>query len=150
MGLYKLKGTSGSVINQSFPFGETIVLGSSPECDVQLEESGVSARHAEIRMLEGGQLLLKDLGSETGTRLNGERIKETPLGSGDEIRIGTGRWMLQAPGLRPERVLTAEIINKRDRSWPRVLAWGVVLTSAVFVAVLKWKPEWVVGWLPLP
>ena len=148
MGLYKLKGTSGSVINQSFPFGDTIVLGSSPGCDVQLEEAGVSGRHAEIRLVEGGQLRLKDLGSETGTRLNGERIQETTLGSGDEIRIGTCRWMLQAPGLRPERVLTSEIINKPARHWPRVLAWGVVLTSAAFVAVLKWKPEWLFDWLP--
>jgi hypothetical protein len=150
MSHYKLKGTSGSVINQSFPFGETIVLGSSPSCDVQLDESGVSARHAEIRLLENDALLLKDLDSGTGTLLNGEPVNETMLGSGDEIRIGTCRWMLQAPGLRPERVLTAEVIQKTGRRWPRVLGWGVVVAAAAATAVIKLKPEWLAAWLPLP
>ena len=142
MSLYKLKGTSGSVINQSFPFRELIVLGSSADCDVQLDEPGVSSRHAEIRLLDGKSLQLKDLGSVTGTLLNGEPVTETLLGSGDEIRIGTCRWMLQAPGLRPERILTDEVVSKPARRWPDVLIWTSVLTAAAAVAVLKWKPEW--------
>ena len=142
MSIYKLKGTSGSVINQSFPFGDSIVLGSSADCDVQLDEPGVASRHAEIRLIDGNSLLLKDLDSETGTLLNGEPVIETLLGSGDEIRIGTCRWMLQAPGLRPDRVLTAEVIKKPVRRWPRVLVWSILSVSAVTVAVLKWKPEW--------
>ena len=143
MSLYKLKGTSGSVINQSFPFGESIVLGSSADCDVQLDEPGVAPRHAEIRQLDGRSLLLKDLDSGTGTLLNGEPVTETLLGSGDEIRIGTCRWMLQAPGLRPERILTTDVIRKPVRHWPRILVWTTLLAGAATVAVLKWKPEWI-------
>ena len=141
MSHYKLKGTSGNVINQSFPFGESIVLGSSPDCDVTLDEQGVAAHHAEIQLVEGA-LFLKDLGSESGTLLNGESISEAALASGDEIRIGTCRWMLQAPGLRPERVLTAEVVGKRSRLWPRVLLWTSLAAAAGAVAALKWKPEW--------
>lgn len=143
MSLYKLKGTSGSVINQSFPFDESIVLGTSPECDVQLDEAGVSPQHAEIRKAGDRSLLLKDLGSETGTLLNGEEVTENELGSGDEIRIGTCRLMLQAPGLRPERVLTADVVAQPTRRWPRVLAWSIVAASAAAVAVIKFKPEWI-------
>jgi len=142
MSHYKLKGTSGSVINQSFPFGDLVVLGSSADCDVQLDEAGVSPRHAEIRLVDGRSLILKDLGSETGTLLNGEPVDETTLGSGDEIRIGTCRWMLQAPGLRPERILTAEVVKKPGFDWARLLAWTTVAATATGVAVLKWKPEW--------
>jgi len=142
MSVYKLKGTSGSVINQSFPFEESVVLGSSADCDIQLDEPGVSARHAEIRLLDGKALQLKDLGSKTGTLLNGEPVTETLLGSGDEIRIGTCRWMLQAPGLRPERVLTAEVVAKPARRWPRILLWTSLVTAAAAVAVVKFKPEW--------
>ena len=142
MSVYKLKGTSGSVINQSFPVGESIVLGSSPDCDVQLDEAGVSPRHAEIRLVDGKSLLLKDLDSKTGTLLNGEPVTETLLGSGDEIRIATCRWMLQAPGLRPERVLTADVVARPVRRWPRRLAWAGLLAAAATVAVLRWKPEW--------
>jgi len=142
MSLYKLKGTSGSVINQSFPFTESIVLGSSADCDVQLDEPGVSSRHAEIRLLDGKSLQLKDLGSQAGTLLNGEAVTEMLLGSGDEIRIGTCRWMLQAPGLRPERILTAEVVRKPARRWPQVLLWTSLATAAAAVAVVKFKPEW--------
>ena len=142
MSHYKLKGTSGSVINKSFPFGGSIVLGSSPDCDVQLDEPGVSPRHAEICLLDCNALLLKDLDSGTGTLLNGEPVIETLLGSGDEIRIGTCRWMLQAPGLRPERVLTDDAVKSSGSQWPRVLVWTILAASAAGVAVLKWKPEW--------
>lgn len=143
MSLYKLKGISGSVINQSFPFDESIVLGSSSDCDVQLEGQGVSPRHAEISRIGDKSLLLKDLGSETGTLLNGESVSESQLGSGDEIRIATCRMMLQAPGLRPERILTADVVKQPTRRWPRVLAWSIVAASAAAVAVLRWKPEWI-------
>jgi hypothetical protein len=142
MSLYKLKGTSGSVVNRSFPIDESILLGSSADCDVQLDEPGVSPRHAEIRLGSDRSLLLRDLGSTTGTLLNGERVRESQLGSGDEIRIGTCRMMLQAPGLRPERILTGDVVRKTARRWPRVLIWTSLLAAAAAVAVLKWKPEW--------
>jgi pSer/pThr/pTyr-binding forkhead associated (FHA) protein len=141
MSHYKLKGTSGSVINQSFPFADTIVLGASADCDVQLVDPGVAARQAEIR-LENSALVLRSLGPDTGTLLNGEPVSEAPLASGDEIRIGTCRFMLQAPGLRPERVLTAEVVKKSTRRWPRVLVWTTLAAAAGAVAVLKFKPEW--------
>ena len=76
MSVYKLKGTSGSVINQSFPFGNSIVLGSSASCNVQIAEAGVASRHAEICLIDGRSLLLKDLGSKAGTRVNGEPVIE--------------------------------------------------------------------------
>ena len=142
MSHYKLKGTSGSVLNKSFPFAESIMLGSSTDCDIHLDEPGVAARHAEIRLLDGKSLQLRDLGSRTGTLLNGEPVTESLLGSGDEIRIGTCRWMLQAPGLRPERILTTEVVSQPVRRWPRILFWTSLATATAAVAVLKFKPEW--------
>ncbi len=141
MSHYKLKGTSGRVINQSFPFQDTIVLGSAADCDVVLDEPGVAGLHAEIRLADG-RLSLKDLGSATGTLLNGEPVSEAALSSGDEIRIGTCRWMLQAPGMRPERVLTADAVQKGGRRWPRLLVWTTLAAAAGAVAIVRWKPEW--------
>jgi hypothetical protein len=142
MSIYKLKGTSGSVINQSFPFEDSIMLGSAAACDVQIDELDVSDKHAQISLVDNDSLLLKDLGSNSGTRLNGESISESMLASGDEIHIGSCRWMLQAPGLRPQRILTADVIGKPARRWPRALGWGVLLATAGALAVLKLKPEW--------
>lgn len=149
MSLYKLKGTSGSVINQSFPLDEPFVLGSAADCAVQIDEKGVAPHHAEITVVDGKALLLKDLDSASGTLVNGETVTEAKLNSGDEIRIGSCRWMLQAPGLRPDRILTAEAVKQSARIWPRVLVWTSVAALAGAVAVLKYKPEWL-DLLPLP
>ena len=150
MGLYKLKGTSGSVINQSFPLGEVLVLGSASDCDVQIDEPGVAAHHAQISLVDGNALRLKDLGSGSDTLLNGEVVQEVMLGSGDEIRIGSCRWMLQAPGLRPQRVLTTEAVRRPSRIWPKVLGWSVVAAAAASFAIVKFKPEWIAAWWPMP
>lgn len=142
MNVYKLKGTSGSVINQSFPFGDSLVLGSAESCDVQIDEEGVSPRHAEICLVDGRSLLLRNLASDTGTLLNGEPVIEAQMASGDEIRIGSCRWMLQAPGLRPDRILTDDVVAKPVRRWPRTLGWVVAISTATVLAVMKFKPEW--------
>lgn len=142
MSVYRLKGTAGSVINQSFALGEPFVFGSSADCEVQIAEPGVAARHAEITWVDDKSLLLKDLDSRTGTLLNGEPVLESRLRSGDEIHIGSCRWILQAPGLRPNRVLTADAVKTPGRIWPRVFVWTVLGAAVAAVVVFAWQPEW--------
>lgn len=148
MSLYTLKGTSGSVVNQSFPLTDTFVLGASDDCDVQIQGPGIAPHHAKITLVDGNALRLTDLGSSYGTLLNGEPVQQAMLGSGDEIRIGSCRWMLQAPGLRPQRVLTDDVIAKSNRLWPRVVIWTVLGATAAAVAVIKFRPEWIAAWWP--
>jgi len=64
------------------------VIGRSSSCDVVLHDASVSRRHAEIRPSRG-TFRIKDLGSSTGTSVNGKTVKdEVPLERGDEIRLG--------------------------------------------------------------
>ena len=58
MSLYKLKGTSGSVINQSFPLGETFVLGSAADCAVQIDGE---VRRACVTEAKEGMKIRTDL-----------------------------------------------------------------------------------------
>ncbi len=53
------------------------------------EERGVSRRHASLRE-EDGVLVLRDLGSTTGTFLDGINVEEAELGTGDVIELGSG------------------------------------------------------------
>ena len=46
---------------------------------------------------------MKNLANAAETLLNGEVVEQASLASGDEIRIGNCRWVLQAPGLRPQK-----------------------------------------------
>jgi len=64
-----------------------VVIGRSRSCQVTLASPDASRRHAEIVPASAGHLL-RDLGSTNGTYLNGERIEERALRSGDRIEIG--------------------------------------------------------------
>jgi hypothetical protein len=69
------------------PTGATI--GRSRDCDIVLEDSGISRRHAEIRP-GGGGWTLADLGSTNGVRVNGRTLKGAqPLSAGDQVELGS-------------------------------------------------------------
>jgi Protein of unknown function (DUF3662)/FHA domain len=68
--------------------GRRAVIGRSRDCDVQLADSNVSRRHAELRQ-EGGSYWIVDLGSTNGLEVNGKRVKRAKLRSGDTITIGS-------------------------------------------------------------
>jgi hypothetical protein len=66
------------------------VIGRSRECDIVLQDSNVSRRHAEIRPSGGDGWTIADLGSTNGVKVNGRQIASaTPLSSGDDIMVGT-------------------------------------------------------------
>jgi hypothetical protein len=67
---------------------DPVVLGRLPECDVVLDDPNVSRRHAELRRV-GETVVVTDLGSTNGTRVNGAPVREQPLASGDEITVGS-------------------------------------------------------------
>jgi hypothetical protein len=60
------------------------VLGRGTEADVQLTDTGVSRRHAQI---EGNRLT--DLGSTNGTKVNGTPVREAELADGDRVTLGS-------------------------------------------------------------
>jgi hypothetical protein len=67
---------------------ETIEIGRLPECTIALSDPNVSRRHAEIRR-HGSDVVVADLQSTNGTRVNGVPIRERVLEDGDEITVGT-------------------------------------------------------------
>jgi len=67
---------------------EPIVIGRLPECTVALNDQNVSRRHAEIRR-SGSDVVVADLGSTNGTKVNGARVTERVLEDGDDITVGT-------------------------------------------------------------
>lgn len=67
--------------------GAPLQIGRAPECGLVLKDTQVSRRHARLQA-RGGVLVLTDLGSTNGTRVNGHRVTEVVLGIGDRIQIG--------------------------------------------------------------
>ncbi|HEV7585194.1 MAG TPA: DUF3662 and FHA domain-containing protein [Solirubrobacteraceae bacterium] len=69
------------------PAGGTI--GRSRDCEIVLEDSGISRRHAEIRPGSDGWML-EDLGSTNGVLVNGRKVSGTQaLSAGDRVELGS-------------------------------------------------------------
>ena len=75
-----------------------LLLGRHGECDVQLNSRKVSRRHCCVAQVHD-YLVIRDLGSTNGVRINGQRVLEGRLRSGDELTIGNFRYQvyLEAP-----------------------------------------------------
>jgi hypothetical protein len=75
------------------PGGGTI--GRSRDCDIVLEDSGASRRHAEIRPHADGWAV-RDLDSTNGVRVNGRRTNGVqPLREGDRVEIGSTKIVFE-------------------------------------------------------
>jgi len=129
MSKFRLKGASGAVINQSFGLGARTVIGRADDCDLRLQQDGVAPRHAEIVAHDGG-LTLHRIDPSVEVLLNGRAVESAELASGDEIRIANCRFLLQAPGLRPEKVLTAEAVSRRRSYLPWLIVTGLLAAAA--------------------
>ena len=75
------------------PRGATI--GRSRDCDIVLEDSSISRRHAELR--PGGQgWIIEDLGSTNGVRVNGNTVHgPQEVRTGDRIEIGSTEMLFE-------------------------------------------------------
>jgi hypothetical protein len=73
-----------------------ITIGRLPECEITLNDSNISRRHAQVRP-RGTGWVAADLGSTNGTKVNGVRIEgERLLREGDIISLGTTHIRFEA------------------------------------------------------
>src|SRR5262249_28811765 len=70
-----------------------LLLGRHPECDIQLNSRKVSRRHCCIAQVNN-YLVVRDLGSTNGVRINGVRVVEGKLKAGDELTVGNFRYQV--------------------------------------------------------
>jgi predicted component of type VI protein secretion system len=68
-----------------------LLLGRDAECDIQFESRKISRRHCCIAQVSD-HLVVRDLGSTNGIRINGVRVIEGSLKAGDELTIGNHRY----------------------------------------------------------
>ena len=86
-----LSFTSGAREGERVPLpGGTSSVGRRSDNAIPVSHSSVSGKHAELRVSEGGVLLV-DLDSTNGTRVGAERISERTLTHGDVILFGSVR-----------------------------------------------------------
>ena len=68
-----------------------LLLGRHPECDIQIDSRKISRRHCCIAQVDD-YLVVRDLDSTNGIRINGVRVIEGRLRTGDEFTVGSTRY----------------------------------------------------------
>jgi predicted component of type VI protein secretion system len=91
----------------SIPVQRPVVLvGRHPECDVRINLSKVSRRHCCLA-LAYDRVLIRDLGSRNGVRVNGAVVDEAQLHPGDTVAIGPLLFRVEDPDAAAQPALAA-------------------------------------------
>lgn len=81
--------------------GEPISVGRHPDNQIQYNDDGLSRKHCLFERRPDGWWI-QDLGSRNGTKLNGVRVANAALTSGDVVRVGNLEIRFMAPESSPK------------------------------------------------
>ena len=106
-----------------------VVVGRHPNCDTRLNSLRVSRHHC-CMVREDDQVVVRDLGSTNGIRINGMRVETGRLRPGDELSIAHFRYRLELeedseqasdPAMREQDSTPAP---SRSSNWLHSPKWG--------------------------
>jgi pSer/pThr/pTyr-binding forkhead associated (FHA) protein len=81
--------------------GQAMTIGRDPTCDLHLDNRALSRRHAQIEK-KGAAIWVRDLKSQNGTFINGNRVGDAQaLNGGDRIEVG--RYEVRIEGVEEAR-----------------------------------------------
>jgi len=90
----------------SIPIARPVLLvGRHVECDFRIDVPQVSRRHCCLAMAYD-RLVIRDLGSRNGVRVNGRLVEEVQLRPGDEVAIAHFIYRLEwalPPSVKPPK-----------------------------------------------
>ncbi len=89
--------------------GPAVGLGRDSTNQVQLHDTEISRQHAEIRRINPSTFALADLGSSNGTFVNGRRVQQYRLSSGDQIQLGSTLMLFTSPTEQPAEDLAEKV-----------------------------------------
>jgi len=79
---------SGGSRSRELVLVDTLVIGRDPACDISdINDPLLSRRHAAF-VANAGDAIVRDLGSRNGILVNGTKVPEARLRSGDVVQVG--------------------------------------------------------------
>jgi pSer/pThr/pTyr-binding forkhead associated (FHA) protein len=98
---------------------DLVLVGRTAQCDLRINYRNVSKVHCVIVRTDG-LLLLRDLGSTNGTRVNGQRVRRAALLPNDELSIANHCFKIllgpappePGPGQEPTQRLDTDEIEQ--------------------------------------
>jgi hypothetical protein len=132
---FVLRGVAGTAFGRSYHLLSPTTLGRSPECDICLDEPGISRLHAKLKPTDFG-LEIEDNDSTNGTFLNGQRVGMAIARVGDEVAFD--RLRFRVAQVRKEAVATTQAPAAtrpgRDQASATPSRWRWPLVALVFAA----------------
>jgi serine/threonine protein kinase len=105
--------------------GTTLSIGRGEKTDTRLTDGAVGRLHCELRC-QGGEFLLTDLESVSGTFIAGKKIQEHTLKHGEELQVGSTRLRLFTSALADTQNL---VEAQKSAFHPAIRTDGGVLTG---------------------
>jgi TonB family protein len=78
----------GQLVRTEILTEPTIKIGKLTSSHVRIDDDSVSRMHAVVEVGGPNEVVILDLGSTTGTFVNGERVTKHTLRSGDRVQLG--------------------------------------------------------------
>jgi|SRR5579884_1813082 len=96
-----------------------LLFGRDLECDVRFDSRKISRKHCCIAQVSD-YLVVRDLGSTNGIRINGVRVLEGRLRPGDELTVGNVRYQVRwdEQAVAPRRLAEAARPQPADATAP--------------------------------
>jgi pSer/pThr/pTyr-binding forkhead associated (FHA) protein len=132
---YTLRGVAGEVFGRSYHLLSPTVIGRAPECDITINATGLSRRHARLRPTFDG-LAIEDLRSANGTFVNGQRIATATARVGDEVAFDQLRFRVYAAAGKQGAATPSQARASSSRGWIYWSLLAVVATGAVAALAL--------------
>jgi hypothetical protein len=93
-----IRGISGNLCGRSFTLTEPKLLGRGSACDIRIDDPAMAERECQFE-LHGDRVILRSLGNNEFTTVNGVPVRDAVLAPGDQIVIDQHRFLVEAPGL---------------------------------------------------
>lgn len=97
----------------------TMIVGRDPECEISSRDPRLSRKHAEFHV-EGADVVVRDLQSRNGVRVNNEPIQERTLQPGDLVQVAHLSLRFVDDSATPTTEIT--VAEVRTAAMPIVLA----------------------------
>jgi pSer/pThr/pTyr-binding forkhead associated (FHA) protein len=140
-----LRGVGGLHHGRSYPLSRARVIGRGNDVDIEIDEPAFAEQHARVEV-HGERVLLRDLGSADGTRVNGVAVRHCWLQAGDQVVFdGQHRFVLEVPHDARTRIVSededdlldlpthdaAPVKPVRVSRWPWLLASALLLAAVI-------------------
>lgn len=139
-----LRGVGGKHHGRSFTLFRPCLVGASRDATIRIDEEGFAERHAQLER-RADRVLLRDLDSSNGSKVNGVQVRDALLVAGDQVAFGhQHRFVVEVPWVESssehgrEDADSGEEEFSTERAMPKprqsIKRWPWLLLAALLIA----------------